>query len=160
MDWKGSLEQNHQQLMAYTSQGLFALGWIQLKMAVNLRVEAVLHVQRHRRVPEDSCQTAACRCTWWICRSLGETAALCECGSTGMCPHSHTYWGLPTRLHVSHWGMVKICICVFLDSFFYLCCCGSTDRRNPGDRDGGVSCIALSCSFPTHTLCLATLAPH
>lgn len=40
---------------------------------------------------------------------LDGTAALCECGSTGRSLHFHTYWDLPTRPRVSHWGTVKIC---------------------------------------------------
>lgn len=46
------------------------------------------------------------------------------------------------------------CIYVFLDFVFCLCYCGSRDRRNPGDRAGGVSYTALSCNFPTRTLYL------
>lgn len=41
---------------------------------------------------------------------LDGTAALCECGSIGMSLHFHTYWDLPTHLHVSHWDTAKICV--------------------------------------------------
>lgn len=33
----------------------------------------VLRGQRRRRVLGDSCPTAACRCTWWTCRSGGQS---------------------------------------------------------------------------------------
>lgn len=39
---------------------------------------------------------------------LDGTAVLCGCGSTDMSLHFHTYWDLPTRLHVSHQDMAKI----------------------------------------------------
>jgi hypothetical protein len=35
----------------------------------------VLHEQRRRKVLGDSCLTAACRCTWWICKSGGQSRA-------------------------------------------------------------------------------------
>lgn len=41
---------------------------------------------------------------------LDGTAVLCECGSIGMSLRFHTYWDLPTRLHVSHWDMAKTCV--------------------------------------------------
>lgn len=41
---------------------------------------------------------------------LDGTVVLCECGSIGMSLHFHTYWDLPTHLHVSHWDMAKTCV--------------------------------------------------